>query len=305
MFAVLNRASALTLPIDIQLQLFSSLVEPILTYGCEVWGHEDHKIPEGLHLKFCKYILGVKRSTPNAMVYGELGSFPIHITIKCKLIGFWLRLISSKESKLSFVMYKALLQLYNDNIYKSPWIVCIHNILNNCGLSNIWTNQNQCYLFNYTWVLSSVKRVLQDQFIQEWQESLKSSNKCTTYASFKQTFALEQYLISCSRSIYRSIVSFRTSNHRLPIEIGRYNNVERHQRICQICEGNNLGDEYHYLVECNNAEISELRNTYLPKFYCHRPSMFKFTQLMQRLSIKSKLCYPISMFMKGIMSIVK
>jgi hypothetical protein len=28
---------------------------------------------------------------------------------------------------------------------------------------------------------------------------------------------------------------FRTSNHRLPIEVGRWTNVERHNRLCQLC----------------------------------------------------------------------
>ena len=61
LFMVLNRISKLTLPIDIQLELFDKLVLPVITYGCEVWGHEKCSVIEGVHLKFCKYILGVKK----------------------------------------------------------------------------------------------------------------------------------------------------------------------------------------------------------------------------------------------------
>ena len=172
MFVVLNRVSALKLPMDIQLQLFKCLVEPVLTYGCEVWGYEDCRLLERLHLKFCKYVLGLKRSTPNAMVYGELGSYPVQITIKYKVIGYWLRLIASKENKLSHIMYKMLLKLYNDNVYKSPWLKFVHSTLDACGLSFVWAGQTEYFVFNQGWVLLTVKRVLQDQFVQEWQESL-------------------------------------------------------------------------------------------------------------------------------------
>ena len=34
---------------------------------------------EKVHLKFCKNILGVKRSTQNDFVYGELGRVPMQI----------------------------------------------------------------------------------------------------------------------------------------------------------------------------------------------------------------------------------
>jgi hypothetical protein len=40
---------------------------------------------------------------------------------------------------------------------------------------------------------------------------------------------------------------FRASNHRLPIEIGRWQNINRENRECNLCQGRELGDEFHYL----------------------------------------------------------
>ena len=37
MFALLRRSRQLDLPIDLQLELFDSLIMPILLYGCEIW----------------------------------------------------------------------------------------------------------------------------------------------------------------------------------------------------------------------------------------------------------------------------
>jgi hypothetical protein len=57
----------ISIPIDLQLKLFDKLIFPILTYGCEIWGYENTKQIEKLHLQFCRNILGVRTTTPNVM----------------------------------------------------------------------------------------------------------------------------------------------------------------------------------------------------------------------------------------------
>ena len=58
------------LPCDIKmkLSLFDKLVVPILTYGSEIWGIYEFKEVEKIHMKFCKYILGVKNK-PQIVLY--------------------------------------------------------------------------------------------------------------------------------------------------------------------------------------------------------------------------------------------
>ncbi len=46
--------------VAIQYQLFQSLIQPILCYGCEVWGFREADAVERVHLKFIKKILCVK-----------------------------------------------------------------------------------------------------------------------------------------------------------------------------------------------------------------------------------------------------
>ena len=59
------------------MRLFDTLVKPILLYGSEIWAHEGTELLEKLHLRFCKYILLVNRTTYSDMVYGEIGEYPI------------------------------------------------------------------------------------------------------------------------------------------------------------------------------------------------------------------------------------
>jgi hypothetical protein len=41
------------------------------------------------------------------MIYGELGLFPIEIDVKLRMISYWARLLTGKETKVSFVSENA------------------------------------------------------------------------------------------------------------------------------------------------------------------------------------------------------
>ena len=48
MYSLIQKGRRLNLPTDIMLKLFDSCLEPILVYGCEVWGYENVDIFEKL-----------------------------------------------------------------------------------------------------------------------------------------------------------------------------------------------------------------------------------------------------------------
>ena len=57
-------------------------------YFLEITDLKTKNIFEKNHLQFCKKILGVRTTTPNFMVYGELGRYPIELQIKIKNVVF-------------------------------------------------------------------------------------------------------------------------------------------------------------------------------------------------------------------------
>ena len=87
MFLLLRKCGQLQLPVDIQLKLFDILVKPILVYGCEVWATESVDIIKKMHLRFCKYVLQVNKSTCSNMVYGELGITPFVLNSQIKYLS--------------------------------------------------------------------------------------------------------------------------------------------------------------------------------------------------------------------------
>ena len=106
-FALNNRFSLKRLPVEIALKLFDSYISPILLYGLEMWipFHQtdfnkwDSTKIEFVHLKFCKHISGVNRSTSNILVRGEVGRMPLKTAADTKIVQYYKHLINS-ENKL-------------------------------------------------------------------------------------------------------------------------------------------------------------------------------------------------------------
>jgi hypothetical protein len=61
------------------------------------------KIIERIQLKLCKLLLHLKSSTPDYMVYSELGRYPISIDIKVRMKKSGVSLLW--ENKVSFFTY--------------------------------------------------------------------------------------------------------------------------------------------------------------------------------------------------------
>lgn len=59
LYEVLKKGRFHNLSVQCQLDLFDKIVQPILLYGCEVWGFSNIAIIERIHLKFCKLLLHV------------------------------------------------------------------------------------------------------------------------------------------------------------------------------------------------------------------------------------------------------
>lgn len=90
------------------------------------------------------------------------------------------------------------------------------------------------------------------------------------------------------------LVKFRTTNHHLPVEIGRWGIVERSKRYCNLCNCNKIGDEFHVILECK--ALSKLRSQFLDTYYCSSPNTKKFYEIMSSVDYITlrKLCFFIS-----------
>ena len=130
-------------------------------------------------------------------------------------------------------------------------------------------------------IKSFVNRTLKDQFIQKWHRSVSDSDICSLYKTIKTTLSIEQYLLCMPLKSRKLLSKIRLSNHKLPVEKGRYSGIPHHERYCNICNPDRLGDEFHILFECTNRVVMEARSKFLPVSLTNRPSAQKCSQLLE------------------------
>ena len=279
-FALLSRGRQLKLPVDVMVEMFQKTIVPILLYGSEVWGCENSKMLEAVQLKFCKYLLGLKKCTSSNMLYYELGLFPMEVHVKIRVLGYWLKLLVASNTKISKLLYNVQYHLFVVNGIKSKWLVYIYDILHRNGLGYVWLLKGD---LNVNHFKNIIKKRLQDQFLQDLRANIEESSKCMLYREIKADFQLERYLIDIPWKYSRYILKLRLCNHKLSIETGRYSRIVRNQRICELCSMDLIGDEYHLFFECNNPTIVKLRHRFIPNLYTQNPSMYKFISLMKSI----------------------
>lgn len=287
LYALYRKIRNLAIPIDLQLKLFDSLITPILVYSCEVWGFENKQGIEKMHLQYCKRILNLRSSTPNFMVYGEIGRFPVEIIIKLRMATFWNKMLCN-NNKLSSIMYRLMFKLHQSNPIHFKWITYVKSIFDECGLSFIWNDQIH---MNRNVLKSVLKQKLLDQYIQHWFQQINSSSRGEFYGIFKTEFKLEPYLIRLHPSDRIYMCKLRCSNLKLPIETGRWANILKQNRKCHLCNLE-IGNEFHYLFICSYPQINELRTKFIPEYYLRNPSLYKLKGMLSlcNVTLYRKIC---------------
>ena len=277
MYSLLAKSRNMRLPIDLQLDLFKKLVKPILLYGCEVWGFGNIDVLERVQLKFIKQVLKLKSSTPNYIVYGEVCIYPLYIDIYARMISYWGNLNSEERfGSLANSIYLIARSYYtfsnisaNSKYFK--WIHCIKHILCSSGYSGIW----QTNIFpNKRWLASAIKQKYIDLFLNDWYNKVGSN---MNYRMFKHKFEFEHYLTILPSNLLHYFSSFRTRNHRLEVETGRWTGIKYDERKCNLCKVE-IGDEYHYLLTCKH--LDNIRKSHIKPKYFKRPNAIKYGNLI-------------------------
>ena len=131
---------------------------------------------------------------------------------------------------------------------KTKWLNNIKNRILTNGYGNVWESP---YEINANWSKLSFKQKVKDQYVQNWNSLVEKSSSGLNYRIFKDNFQMNQYFLSLSNYKCRILIAFRTRNHRLPVETGRWSSIPLSERICRLCN-NGIGDEYHYILPCKS-----------------------------------------------------
>lgn len=271
-----------------KVELFDKLIVPILNYGGEVWGFAHANVIEKVQLQFCKRLLGVKKTTQNDFVYGELGRTTCIIKRYLLIIKYWFKILQSNSTKYIKVVYNMMLHDMETRANITNWASLVCHLLETMGFQEVWLQQG---VGNFNRFISLFKQRLTDNFIQNWHSRIKESTRAIFYRSFA-SFQFQPYLDKINVNKYlQAFCKLRMSSHRLEVESGRWvrpNRIPLDERKCSFCQV--LEDEFHFVIECPLYEV--LRKKYIAKYFWTRPNMYKFIELINSTNTRylRKLC---------------
>ena len=134
--------------------------------------------------------------------------------------------------------------------------------------------------------------------LQVWHAEVERNILCSNYKAFKTEFGQEKYITDLDIPDRIALSKYRCGSHKLPVAAERYSRQENY-RPCRLCNSDEVGDEYHYVLVC--PVLREVRERYLKPYYCGRPSTLKFSQLFNVGSTKE--LKKLAKFVKHIMSL--
>ena len=91
---------------------------------------------------------------------------------------------------------------------------------------------------------------------------MQTSPKNLNYRLFEKSLSIDEYQLNLPANLSKNYCKFRTGNTKFPIETGRWFNIPRENRICKLCNSKDIGDEFHYLLDCTDAVIPNLYKIY-------------------------------------------
>ena len=265
MMPLISTVAQFHMPINYSLHLFDSFVKPIALYNAENWAvlttHQRISLEnnsttilsyllniqaEKVHLKYLKYLLGVKKSCSNHAVLGELGRIPLVHSALVRLLTFWHRISLMPKETLVNLTYMGLDP-------DCDWMSTVKYLLKVINLDQIFENPSTYDTNRFKNICSKKLKML---IVSQWEKYVNSvkrgkrGSKLVFYKKIKSTFYQEPYISILSNFQHRKLVAkLRCSDHDLQLEKGRHTKTNRADRLCKMC-GKQVETEPHFLVFC-------------------------------------------------------
>ena len=255
-------------------KLFDVQIQPMLTYGAEVWGLVANlEVIERVHLFALKRFLNVSIRTPNIMVYGETGRHPLYVNIYLKCIKYWFKILKLPTHRLPSKAYKMLLYLHEQN--RNTWASTVCFVLYKYGFGDVWENQG---VGDEKIFLKVFKERLLNCYKQEWFADVTTKERFSLYCTFKSDLSLSSYLTELKHIKARNLfIRLRLGVSQLkPHKLRFAPRSACADLSCPFCK-NVVESEIHFILIC--PQYLELREQYIPKKYYNCPSQFKLTHL--------------------------
>ena len=219
-------------------KLYNRMVNPVCDYFSALWGHTSFQELEKLQNRAIRYFLGLGPRTPILAMQGEMGWLSPTARHSLSIIQLWNKLVQLDHARLPYIVFSWMSTTNGGWFRRRTDLFKIYDL--------------HCYIVNKEVIPLSIainKITLFEN--NKWNTSMQLKPKLRTYITFKTIYATEMYVKSLFSKAKRSILcQLRCGVLPLAIETGRYANTPVDQRLCRLCNLNQIEDESHFVCQC-------------------------------------------------------
>ena len=256
------------------LKLYSSLIEPIILYGSEIWISDFNininncdQLPfEKIQHSIFKDILGVQKKASNLAIKYELGTLPICYKAYISMFKYYKRLKNHNNengirNQILIAAFLEDVKLYNSGV-KENWQGQIDKLKKTLKLPSLDITDSTFSSCLKNFYIKNVNMQLQNI-------EFSKRGKLLFYSQIRKNYELQGYLkFPINKSVRSKLTKLRISAHPLEIEIGRYSKpcIPKESRFCHFCK-TIVEDEIHFIYDCPIYE--DLRKKYYSIHICN------------------------------------
>lgn len=223
-------------PFWIKHKVFDAALMSALLYSAEAWLAKDIAHIETAYMTLVKTLLGVRKTTANAICRVELGIPTLSAKVRKIQKDFFARIIPQRTDM-------------PDDPFNHVWVLC--------------NNSNTKAAIYIRELLEEEDPIISDR--TKTREKLKNvkeeATKLHTYSHIINPTLVRHPVYSTTCNLFeRDRIIFtrlRTSSHNLRIETGRWSRTPRNRRLCLCGE---IQTESHILIDCPHTETLRLES---------------------------------------------
>jgi hypothetical protein len=288
MWAMLGKFKNMQLrDLYLKTHMFDTLVKPVLSYGCEVWGPDalqhvssaagmlDNSLQE-VQTLFMRQLGKFRKSTSRQVMLKEFCWVPLSAHWCKMIVCYWNQLVELPTPMMRVVFHDCVRMGCVNNV---GWVAMVLRMLRQLGLGAIADQVVQevqtamdngatdLRLPSLDW--DTVEAAWDTTWEKDWETVANTPpRQCDdgiTLATYKHWMAAPHvpandptwyrpgmpeyvaYTHLVSPSHLIDFMRFRCGSHNLAVATGRWNKCPRGQRICQKCTADEMEDEYHVI----------------------------------------------------------
>lgn len=273
----------LTVPLGVQ--VYHSLVRPLLEFAAEVWS-ANHPWPDAelLQLRVAKRILQCPIRTAGLAVMGELGWSSMEARWQQLRVGFWSKILRMSPDSPTRLVYDESIRFYNAHacesdaiptarpcegwqVFRAPiatavsslWCAQLQRDLFTIGLEQAWNHPASVIRLSQIAWKERVRVAVSIREQSRWWSELQRKPILATYVSLKQSTKLQMESYLCvshggwNDRVRRgriALTQLRTASNLLRIHTGRWDKLDEQHRLCELCAAG-VDTEEHFLLRCS------------------------------------------------------